>query len=104
MGERHREISIDLNATRPYTSNTRNLRQNPPDVRSCSSCEQSLMSQGSSKTSSRSPQGPNPPFTSDPLGRVNEEESLRDILRVWRKRKDFILSFADRKSVVYGKS
>lgn len=52
------------------------------------------MSQGNSKISSRSPQGPNRPFASDPLGRVHEEESLRDILRVWRKRKYFILSFA----------
>lgn len=52
------------------------------------------MSQGSSKISPRSPQGPNPSFASDPLGRVHEEESLRDILRVWRKRKYFILSFA----------
>jgi succinoglycan biosynthesis transport protein ExoP len=94
MGERHREISIDLNITGRYTPSTRNFCQNPHDVRSRSSCEQSLMSQGSSKISSRSPQGPNPSFTSDPLGRVQQEESLRDILRVWRKRKYFILSFA----------
>src|ERR1039457_5675413 len=90
MGERHREISIDLNITGRYTPSTRNFCQNPHAVRSRSSCEQRLMSQGSSKISSRPPQGPNPSFTSDPLGRVQEEESLRDILRVWRKRKYFI--------------
>jgi capsular exopolysaccharide synthesis family protein len=52
------------------------------------------MSQGSSKNTSSSPLGTKSPFTSDPLGRVREEESLRDLVRVLRKRKFFILSFA----------
>jgi len=37
-------------------------------------------------------QGPNPRFASNPLGRMQEEESLRSLLRVFNKRKSFILT------------
>ena len=49
------------------------------------------MSEGSSRTSARSAQEPRSSLTTDPLGRAQDEESLRSLLRVWRKQKYFIL-------------
>lgn len=52
------------------------------------------MSPEKSTISSRSHQGTEIAFLPDSIGRMPEEESLRDVLRVLRKRKYFVLSFA----------